>query len=76
MSAFPEPVDLTHGGELAITEHEDGYVLHLTRNGFTVHTTLSALDVQAIRALTGDLVLARLNEHGLQEFMDSLERPS
>lgn len=58
----PGHLDLTFGGRLAVSEHDDGYVLHVYDSGVAVTVRLSALDVWALRSLTGDLVIARLNE--------------
>jgi hypothetical protein len=57
--AAREVLALTFGGELAITEHDGDYRLHVHVEGGQFSIALSALDVLGLRALTGDLVMAR-----------------
>jgi hypothetical protein len=58
----PNTITLGNNAELSITEHDGDYVLHVTSQSVAVTVPLTALDVWALRSLTGDLVLARLNE--------------
>lgn len=71
----PFTFELTHGGELSLTEHDDDYQLRIDVGGGHFAIRVSALDVQALRTLTGDIVLARLNEvtPDVQRFMALLD---
>lgn len=64
MTADPNAavVELGFGGEMTFLELEDGYRLTVDTDGLHLSVPLTALDVAAIRAATGDLVLARLRE--------------
>jgi hypothetical protein len=57
--AAREVLALTFGGELTITEHGGDYRLHVHVEGGQFSIALSGLDVLGLRALTGDLVMAR-----------------
>lgn len=73
----PEPVELGHGGVLAITEHDGAYVLHITDGGSTFTRCLTAGDMKGIRDLTGQHVYAlaqvAVRERSEREFVRMLD---